>query len=305
MAVIEVMNIVKDYGQNKGVFDLSFAIEKGEVFGFLGPNGAGKTTTIRQILGYIKSDSGSIKINNQEVWGNSYITNGSIGYLPGEINLPEKITGIEMIKFMAEIYGLKDLTKANELIERFELKLNDTDVHKMSKGMKQKLGIVCAFMHDPEILILDEPTSGLDPLMQQKFIDLVKEESEMGKTILMSSHMFDEIERTCTRVAFIRQGRIASFIDLNEFNNHSVRKYKITLQNIRQIQKLVAESSDFAKVNYSDEDETSIIVLVNDKDINKFISLISRYNIFKLTEVHQSLEDYFMKFYSIRDLEVK
>lgn len=184
MQVIQVEHLTKDYGHHRGVFDISFGISKGEVFGFLGPNDAGKTTTIRQMLGFIYLDSGTITIGGKNVKYAYDKINADIGYLPGEINFPEGMTGIEFIKWCAELRGLTDLRRAYELIDRFHLKNADKAMNRMSKGMKQKVGIVCAFMHAPSVYILDEPTSGLDPLMQQTFIDLIREEKRKGKTIL-------------------------------------------------------------------------------------------------------------------------
>lgn len=177
MGIIKIENLTKDYGNGKGVFDLSFVVKEGEVFGFLGPNGAGKTTTIRNLMGFIKPDGGKCYINNLDCFNSASEIQKKVGYIPGEISFMSDMTGIEFIKFMADYRGLKDLSKAYQLIERFDLDPKG-NIKKMSKGMKQKIGIVIAFMHDPEILILDESTSGLDPLMQSRFIDLIKEEKE-------------------------------------------------------------------------------------------------------------------------------
>ena len=227
MAIISIKDITKDYGNDRGVFDVSFNIKKGEVFGFLGPNGAGKTTTIRQMLGFIHPDKGKIYIDGKLVKNNYYLTNDKIGYLPGEINFPEGMKGTEFIKWTAELRGLHDLDRAYKLIDILNLKNADSDVKRMSKGMKQKIGIICAFMHEPEILILDEPTSGLDPLMQEAFIELVLEAKENGTTVLMSSHMFSEIEKTCDRTAIIRNGRITAIVDMNDISKSVHKEYKI------------------------------------------------------------------------------
>ena len=165
MSYIKVEHVSKDYGNQKGIFDIDFTINQGEVFGYLGPNGAGKTTTIRNLLGFVKPDSGHIYIDGVDTWLNHHITNSKIGYLPGEINFPSNMNGEEVLKWNKELKHVDDLSFQNELIEYFELRHLDTKVKRMSKGMKQKLGLICAFMNNPEILVLDEPTSGLDPLM--------------------------------------------------------------------------------------------------------------------------------------------
>ena len=194
--MIEVKNLTKVYKNGKGVFNLNFSIKKGEVLGFLGPNGAGKTTTIRNLLGFIKPDSGYTKIKGLNSWENSSEIQKYLGYIPGETAFFDEMTGFEFLEFIGKLRNLRDTTKRDELINRLEL---DTSIkiRRMSKGMKQKIALITAFMHDPEILILDEPTSGLDPLMQNLFIEFIKEEKQKGKTILMSSHNFEEVERTC------------------------------------------------------------------------------------------------------------
>lgn len=196
MSVIALSHITKDYGGGHGVFDVSFAVEQGEVFGFLGPNGAGKTTTIRQLMGFLAPDSGTCTINGLDCRTQTAAIQKNMGYIPGEPALPDDIRGGEFIRFLAAYRGMRGTGRAGELCERFELDASGR-IRRMSKGMKQKVAIVCALMHDPAVLILDEPTSGLDPLMQNRFIDLILEEKQRGKTVLMSSHMFEEVERTC------------------------------------------------------------------------------------------------------------
>ncbi|MBK1637410.1 ABC transporter ATP-binding protein, partial [Rhodovulum adriaticum] len=178
-----VNNVTKDYGYGRGIFNVSFYVNKGEVFGFLGPNGAGKTTTIRHLMGFIKADEGKLYINGKDTWKSSNRIKYDIGYLPGELAFPEYMTGYQFIKFMSEERKLTDTYKLEELKTMFEL---DTSIKikDMSLGDKRKLAVVTAFMHDPNILILDEPTSGLDPIMQEKFIKFILNEKESGKTIL-------------------------------------------------------------------------------------------------------------------------
>ena len=169
MSAISINNLTRDYGNNKGIFDVSFNVEKGEVFGFLGPNGAGKTTTIRHLMGFIKPKMGSCSINDLDCFSKASEIQKTLGYIPGEISFFDDMSGLAFLNFLEKFRGLSKSRK-DELIEYFELNPKGK-IKKMSKGMKQKIGIVAAFMHDPDILILDEPTSGLDPLMQKKFID--------------------------------------------------------------------------------------------------------------------------------------
>jgi len=168
MPVIEISGLTKDYGNHKGIFGLSFTVEEGEVFGYLGPNGAGKTTTIRHLMGFLNPDKGSARIFGMDCRTQRAEIMNHLGYLPGEIAFFDGMSGMEFLNFMARMRGLKDTSLSDRLIDMFELDAASR-IRKMSKGMKQKLGIICAFMHDPRVLILDEPTSGLDPLMQKSF----------------------------------------------------------------------------------------------------------------------------------------
>ena len=230
MNAMKIENLVRDYGGGKGVFDVSFHVDQGEAFGFLGPNGAGKTTTIRHLMGFLKPKSGSCTINGLDCWRERDKVQARLGYIPGEISFFEDISGAEFLKFIAQYRGIGSQTRKEDLLERFELDPK-SKIKKMSKGMKQKLGIVAAFMHDPDILILDEPTSGLDPLMQNRFIDLVAEEKKQGKTILMSSHMFEEVERTCDRIGIIRTGRMVAVDAAAALRERHTRSYTVTLEN--------------------------------------------------------------------------
>lgn len=233
MEEIEIHNLTKDYGNQKGIFDVDFSVKKGEVFGFLGPNGAGKTTTIRHLMGFIRPDKGHALIQGMDCFEKREKIQKKLGYLPGEIALIDNMTGTGYLNFMAEMKGLSDRRYMDELIGYFELDPRGK-IRKMSKGMKQKIGIVSAFMHKPDILILDEPTSGLDPLMQNRFIDLIMKEKNRGTTILMSSHIFEEVEKTCDRTAIIRSGRIAAVEDMNYFSKRKKKIYTVTFEDERK-----------------------------------------------------------------------
>lgn len=228
MSVIEINNLTRDYGGGKGIFDVSFQVNKGEVFGFLGPNGAGKTTTIRHLMGFIKNRSGECTIDGLDCWRDRAIIQKTLGYIPGEINFFDDMSGTEFLNFIAKYRGLTDLSRQKELLEKFELDPKGK-IKKMSKGMKQKIGIITAFMHNPDILILDEPTSGLDPLMQNRFIELVAEEKKKGKTILLSSHIFEEVEKTCDRIGIIRAGKLVTVEKVETLRERHMHTYTVTL----------------------------------------------------------------------------
>lgn len=290
MSVIEITNLTKDYGNNKGIFNLSFSIDKGEIFGFLGPNGAGKTTTIRHLMGFISPNKGFCTINGLDCKKNSSTIQSNLGYIPGEISFMEDMTGNAFIKFMADYRGLKDMVRANELIKLFELDPS-SKIKKMSKGMKQKISIVCAFMHSPEILILDEPTSGLDPLMQNIFVQLIQEEKEKGRTILMSSHMFEEIERTCTRVGIIRQGQLMTVDTIEDLKKSKSKKYLITLDSHAHALLFAKEFSNQPLVN-----NCQVTVTIKD-DIRPLTKAMNQHPVVALDSITQNLEDIFMHYY--------
>jgi ABC-2 type transport system ATP-binding protein len=290
MNFIEVNNLTRDYGNGKGVFNVSFSLEQGEAFGFLGPNGAGKTTTIRHLMGFLRPKSGSCIINNLDCWRNSAEIQKRLGYIPGEISFFDDMTGIEYLRFLLRYRGMKSEVKMNGLLDRFELDARGR-IKKMSKGMKQKTGIVAAFMHDPEILILDEPTSGLDPLMRNRFIELTHEEKSRGKTILMSSHMFEEVERTCHRVGIIKNGRLAAVDSIETLKAAQVRNYTVTLET-------EDEAAAFAKepLTVSEVYRNRVTVSVQ-SDMRGFIAAMNRHAVTDLASPEQSLEDIFMQYY--------
>ena len=181
-------------------------------------------------MGFLQPKSGKCVINGLDCWRDRDKIQARLGYIPGEISFFDDMTGVEFLRFAASYRGLRALSRQKELLDRFELDPKDK-IKKMSKGMKQKLGIVAAFMHSPDILILDEPTSGLDPLMQSRFIDLIAEEKKQGKTILLSSHIFEEVERTCDRVGIIRRGELAAVDSVEALRRRHVRPYTVTLEN--------------------------------------------------------------------------
>jgi ABC-2 type transport system ATP-binding protein len=230
MSAIQIENLVRDYGGGKGVFDVSFHVDQGEAFGFLGPNGAGKTTTIRHLMGFLKPRAGKCTIDGMDCWSERDKVQARLGYIPGEISFFDDMSGTEFLRFIADYRKIGTHDRTQELLELFELDPK-SKIKKMSKGTKQKLGIVAAFMHDPDIILLDEPTSGLDPLMQNRFVNFVAKEKEQGKTILMSSHIFEEVERTCDRIGIIRKGRMIAVDSAAALRERHTRSYTVTLEN--------------------------------------------------------------------------
>lgn len=291
MSVIEINDLTKDYGNHKGIFHLSFHVNEGEVFGYLGPNGAGKTTTIRHLMGFLRADKGEAKILGKNCRTESSDIMKELGYLPAEIAFFDGMSGMDFLKFMSEMKGLTNTSYRDELIKRFELDTRGR-IRKMSKGMKQKLGIVCAFMHDPKVLVLDEPTSGLDPLMQKIFADLILEERSKGKTILMSSHSFEEIERTCDRVGIIRQGELVATEDIHALKEKRRKTYLITFNS-------PSAAADFAKTStYGNVDVSGSIVKVSVLgNVTTFVKELGKYPVVDLDTEKSNLEDVFMQYY--------
>ncbi|MDR0462896.1 MAG: ABC transporter ATP-binding protein [Pseudomonadales bacterium] len=288
--MIDVSNVTLQYNNGKGVFDLNFKVAAGEVLGYLGPNGAGKTTTIRCLMGFMPVDKGSCKINNLDCFKDAPAIQSNLGYIPGEIAFFEQMTGTEFLRFISDLRGVHNQKLQNELLDRFELDPTGR-IKRFSKGMKQKVGIIAAFMHDPQVIILDEPTSGLDPLMQNRFVELVMEAKEQGKTILMSSHMFEEIEKTADRVLVIKDGRIIADNSIMELRNFQKKIYILDLKDAKQIKKL-PKKYEVVKI-----DDTHYEVTVQGDKINKFIDDVSKLDLLNLHSKVQSLEEIFLNYY--------
>jgi ABC-2 type transport system ATP-binding protein len=293
MPVLQVENLTKDYGFGRGVFDVSFHVNQGEVFGFLGPNGAGKTTTIRHIMGFSRPQHGTTFVEGLNSWERSDDIQKLLGYLPGEIALPESLTGTQFIQFMADLRGLTDMTKTQYLLAKFDLNPAGS-LKRMSLGMKRKLAIITAFMHDPKILVLDEPTSGLDPIMQKTFIEFILEEKALGKTILLSSHIFSEVDATCDRIAIIKDGKIVSTVIADHLRHYESKTYKVEFATPSEYERFLGEK---VEITFKKPRQNQVKVLVEDADINAFIHLIATYRVNFISQIKFTLEDYFMDFY--------
>ena len=299
MHVIEVNNLTKDYGSGRGVFDVSIHVDKGEVFGFLGPNGAGKSTTIRHLMGFSKPDKGSTKILEQETFSKYYEILNHVGYIPGEIALPAGLTGYEFLKMMQDLQNIHNQEHLNYLLKLFELEDNvlKGETKRMSLGVKRKLAIVAAFMSDPDVLILDEPTSGLDPVMQETFIEFIHQEKERGKTILLSSHIFSEIDSTCDRIAIIKDGHIVSEFVANDLKHASRKYYTIDFKDSKNKDKFLKKQKELSSFILLKEEKENVYISIEDKDLNHLIEILSDLEVSLFSNRKESLEDYFMKFY--------
>ena len=289
MDIIEIQNLTKDYGEGRGIFDINLKIKKGEMVGFVGTNGSGKTTTIRCLMGFIKPTSGNAYVKGLETWKNASEVAKSIGYVPGEIAFPDLPTGTAFLKSQAEYFKLKDMSYANSLIEKLQLD-TEANLKRMSKGMKQKTALVAALMNNAEILILDEPTTGLDPLMRKSFLDIVKEEHKKGRTIFMSSHMFNEVEETCDKVALISDGHLIDVVDMDKIKNRPSRDFKIEFNKVDDYKR-------FKKMKYKiirdQEKYSQVTINIKHKDINKLFKDLKDFDVKFISEVKYTLEKYF------------
>ena len=293
MPEIEVSHLTKDYGSGRGVFDVSLEVERGECFGFLGPNGAGKTTTIRHLMGFSRPQAGTVAIHGQDCWTRSAELQRTVGYLPGEIALPAGMTGTAFLRMMERMRGVRNDEHLRMLLDTFRLD-PDIPTREMSLGVKRKIAVITAFMHDPDILILDEPTSGLDPVMQQVFIDYVLWEKGRGKTVFLSSHLFNEVDATCDRIAIIKDGRIVSQFESNEFHQRGDRFYQVTFGSDDAYRAFAALPYEFAARSPA---RRRAKVHVNDARVNQLIADLAEADVTDFEEIPFTLEDYFMQFY--------
>ena len=223
---IATHGLTKRYGSARGVEDVSFGVAPGEVFGFLGPNGAGKTTTIRTLLGLLRPTSGSAQILGFDVWRDGVAARARTGFLPGEFTFDPHVTGDELLDLFADLRGIDDRAFARSLADRFEADLR-RPLGELSRGNRQKVGLVQALVHRPPVVVMDEPTAGLDPLMQEEFVRLVGELRDESTTVFLSSHNLAEVERMCDRVGILREGRLAAVESVEEITGRALRHVRL------------------------------------------------------------------------------
>jgi len=292
-AIIEVEKLNKSYGGKRGVVDVSFSVPEGEVFGFLGPNGAGKTTTIRILMALIRADNGAARIAGLDCWRQSVEIKRFIGYVPGEPSLDPNLTGGQILEYFARLRGGVEQAYLKRLIDMFEL---DTSrrFRQYSTGNKRKVVLIQAFMHRPRVLILDEPTSGLDPLNQQQFDGLVREARDEGRTVFLSSHVLSEVEKTCTRVGIIREGRLVRVGGVAELKD--IKRYEISIVFAEPV---AAES--FARLDGVASVETlnngSGLRLHMQGPADAVIKAAAQHQVVSLASYEPSLEDILLRYY--------
>lgn len=286
--MIRIHDLTKRFDAKHGIFNVSLEVGPGTIFGFIGPNGAGKSTTIRHLMGLLHADSGSATVMGLDCWKDTENVKAKVGYLPGEINYPQDMTGEEIIKLTRHLHATSG-ERERRLREVFPV---DTKlkVRKMSKGMKQKLAIITCFMKDVPVYILDEPTSGLDPLMQERLIDWLNTEKAAGKSILMSSHHFPEMEKTCDRAALIRDGKIVIEENMSELRRRSTKTYHIELKDEEDATRLANMVGERDGLSVNVEISTTA-------QLNALIHQLSAFEVVSLTSGTDELEHLFMQYY--------
>jgi ABC-2 type transport system ATP-binding protein len=290
-AAIEAAGLTKSYGRRRGIEDVTFSVPVGEIFGFLGPNGAGKTTTIRVLLGFMRPHKGSSRVLGKPP---RQTDRSRLGVVPGELSLFEHMTGAYLLDYLESLTG-RPAIRRDALVERFGLSSADLGrpIRHYSRGMKQKLGIVQALQHDPELLIMDEPTEGLDPLMQQEFYGLLGELRAQGRTVFVSSHILYEVERTCDRVAIIREGRLVATERIDELRQRLARRVEAHFASASEAAAFVPP----AGVTVEHRQGSRVSMRVPLEEVNAVMRALAERTLTDVVWERPSLEDIFLAYY--------
>ena len=289
MSIIEATNLTKYYGKSRGIVDVSFSIQEGEIFGFIGPNGAGKSTTIRLFCSLIYPTSGQATIFGKDAIKHGPEIRQDIGYLPSEVFYYDRMKVIDLLKYSASFYK-KDCTKRMlELADIMELELHRR-IDDLSYGNRKKVGIVQGLLHQPKVVFLDEPTSGLDPLMQKAFYDLIREENRRGATVFLSSHILGVVQKMCSRVAIIREGSIVDLQDVQTLQRENYKKVRVVAD------KIDAKRFDLPGVSNLVK-ENGAVGFFYKGDINQITAVLSKQKVTDLTIEEPTLEEIFMHYY--------
>ena len=292
-AIIQTNRLTKSYGRSRGIIDVTFDIQEGEVFGFLGPNGAGKTTTMRTLMGLLHANSGSATIGGLDCWTQSTEVKKLIGYLPGEFTFDPGLRGAQIIEYLGHLRGGVDQAYVRSLVERLGLDPSKR-FREYSHGNKQKLGLVQALMHKPRLLILDEPTSGLDPLNQQEFYKMVAEIHAEGRTVFLSSHILPEVEQTCDRVAIIREGRLVTIDHVSALKAIRQRDVEIAFAAPASVD-WFKQAADVTNVAQGADERTLQLVVLG--DLAEIIQIAGQHSATNIATREPSLEEAFLRFY--------
>jgi len=294
MRAVEVKALTKRYGSARGVEDLSFEIEKGEIFGYLGPNGSGKTTTIRCLMGLLRPTSGQCRILGERVVHGKATRHNHIGYLPGEFRAWPGLTPRKLLQLLARLGNGDGIDKRQEeLAERLDLDL-DRKMRALSKGNRQKVGIIYAFQHQPEVLILDEPTIGLDPLIRQIVLDLIRETAQSGATILLSSHDLSEVAAVCGRAAILREGRLVELAPISKIVQQGQRRLKVWFIDGAQVPELLEEQLPGVRIIQQNKNTLHIAY---QGTVDALLKWLARFPVDRIATTETSLEEAFIHYY--------
>jgi len=294
MKALEVKALTKRYGSARGVEDLSFGIEKGEIFGYLGPNGSGKTTTIRCLMGLLRPTSGQCRILGRRVVHGKATEHNQIGYLPGEFRAWPGLTPRKLLRLLARMgHGDEVDKRQEELAERLDLNL-DRRMRALSKGNRQKVGVVFAFQHQPEVLILDEPTIGLDPLIRQIVLDLIRETAQAGATILLSSHDLSEVTAVCGRAAILREGRLVELAPISKIVQQGERRIKVWFVEGTPIPELLPGVLPGVRII---QQNSNTLHIAYQGTIDALLKWLAQYQVDRIATTETSLEDAFIQYY--------
>ncbi len=288
--IIRVSDMTKDYGGGRGIFGFDFTVNRGEVFGIVGTNGSGKTTTLRHLMGFLRPDSGSCSIMGLDCRRDTREIMKHVGYVPGEIDFPDVGTGTSFLKIQAGFLGIKDRSRIERLVEMFGLDTG-ASLKRMSKGMKQKTALVAAFMSQPDILLLDEPSTGLDPLMRDTLIELILEEKARGATVLMSSHIFKELDDTADRVLFIQDGRQTELVDMKSFAKDMPNVYRLGFKTAEDYDSFTAETS--LHISYENKKYLHLDIDILPQSADTLFGEISRHDMRYIKHRPFTLEDHY------------
>jgi len=292
--IIEIKALTKRYGKARGVEDLSFSIEKGEVFGYLGPNGSGKTTTIRCLMGLLRPTSGQCHVLGQRIKPGRATQHTRIGYLPGDFRIWPGLTARKSLRILAALGHSNNVNKRQEeLAERLDLNL-DRKLRTLSKGNRQKVGVVFAFQHQSDILILDEPTIGLDPLMRQVVLDLIREATQSGTTVLLSSHDLSEVAAVCGRAAILREGRLIELAPISKIVQQGQRRLKVWFVKGTKVPALPADKLPGIRIIQQNSDTLHIAYQGTADAVLKWLS---KFPVDRIATPQTSLEEAFMQYY--------
>jgi ABC-2 type transport system ATP-binding protein len=291
MMVIETEQLTKFYGKARGIKNISLSVKEGEVFGFLGPNGSGKTTTIRILLDFIRASAGKARVFGMDVHADAPQIKSRVGYLPAEYGMYGKMKAADYLQFLGSVRGQKKPRLQDRLVELLGLDVSRR-VKSLSHGTRQKLAVVQAFMHDPELLILDEPTSGLDPLIQQRFYELILEVKARGRTVFFSSHVLSEVERVCDRVAILKEGRLAGLHTIADLKKVRLKIIEVAFE--RELDESIFRLEGVRKI----EKNVRTVRLWVDANVNGILRVISEYPIDNISCQDARLEDIFLEYYS-------